>query len=163
MKKILHYFYLVLFFTGIWIILSEGIDLFNLLTGLFFSILAIFFTNQYLLKTDYLTAYRISFWVLFRYSFYLFLQIYSSGLLAILKIIKGQDAVKVIDYQSCLSDNLAISLLANAITLTPGTVTIDKEGRHLLILSFQDESSFSSSAEGQVCSKYEMILGRLKS
>lgn len=162
MKKTLNYFYLSLFFTGIWIVLSESTSLVDLLTGFLFSIIAIFFTNQYLLETDYLDAYGIPLSVVFRYSSYLFFQIYSSGLLAILKIIKGESRVKIIDYESCISDDLGISLLANAITLTPGTVTIDKEGRHLKILSFQDESSFSTSTEGQICSKYEMILRGLE-
>lgn len=162
MKKLINYFYLILFFTGIWIVLSESARLFDILSGLFFSIIAIFFSNQYLLKSDYLDSYRIKSSVLFNYGWYLFLQIYSSGLSAILKIIKGDDAVKIIDYKTCISDDLGISLLANAITLTPGTVTIDKEGRHLKILSFQDESSFSASREGQTCSKYELILRRLE-
>lgn len=162
MKKIISYFYLTLFFTGIWIILSESVALTDLLTGVFFSILAILFTNYALLETDYLASYGVKSSVLFQYALYLFLQIYSSGLSAILKIIKGDDAVKIIDYKTCILDDLGISLLANAITLTPGTVTINKEGRHLKILSFQDEVSFSSSTEGQTCSKYEMILNGLK-
>ncbi len=162
MKKILSYSYLTLFYTGIWLILSEGASLFNLVSGLFFSIIAIFFTNHYLLKTDFLHAYGLKPVIFFRYAAYLFLQIYLSRFAAILKIIKGQDKVKIIAYQTCITDDLAINLLANAITLTPGTVTIDKEGRQLKILSFDDESSFTANAGGQACSKYEMILRGLR-
>lgn len=162
MKKLMPYLYLTLFFTGIWIILSESAMVLDILLGLLFSLLAIFFTNHYLLENDYLDDYGIKLSVLFHYGRHLFLQIYSSGFAAILKIIKGQEQVKIIDYETCISDDLGISLLANAITLTPGTVTVDKHGRQLKILSFQDEASFSSSPEGQTCSHYEIILRELE-
>ena len=110
---------------------------------------------------DYLDVYAIKPEVLLHYSLYLFIQIYQSGFSAILKIIKGEDAVKIINYETCMRNELGICLLANAITLTPGTVTIGKNGRLLQILAFQDENTFTDITEGKSCSPYEMILRRM--
>lgn len=163
MKKLAHSISFIFIFTGIWLIFNESMAFSQILAGLFFSTVSILFTNRYLLENDYLTAYSIKPEVLFYYITYLFLQIYRSGISAIFKIIKGQDAVKIIEYETCMRNDLAICLLANAITLTPGTVTIGKNGRLLQILAFQDENTFTDITEGKTCSPYEMILRSLDS
>ena len=161
MKKMIRTLVLVLIFTGFWLILNESLAVSQLLIGLVFSSIALLFTNRYLLEDDYLGAYAIAPEVLLHYSLYLFIQIYQSGFAAILKIIKGEDAVKIITYETCMSNELGICLLANAITLTPGTVTIGKNGRLLQILAFHDENTFADITEGKACSPYEMILRRM--
>ncbi|MDZ5726315.1 Na+/H+ antiporter subunit E [Acetobacterium sp. K1/6] len=163
MKKLRHFIILIFIFTGIWLIFNESLAFPQILIGLFFSIVSVLFTNRYLLENDYIEAYSIKPAVLFHYTTYLFIQIYRSGFSAILKIIRGQDAVKIIEYETCIRDDLAICLLANAITLTPGTVTIGKNGRLLQILAFQDENTFTDITEGKTCSPYEMILRSLES
>lgn len=162
MKKARSYGILILLFTLIWIILNEKAGPMEILSGICFSVISILFTNYYLLETDYATAYFIRLPVFFQYSMYVIIQIYKSGFSAIKKIIKGEDAVKIIEYETCITDELAICLLANAITLTPGTVTITKEGSHLQILSFADETAFTDSSDGKTCSKYEKILRSLE-
>jgi len=161
MKKKVHTLVLVIIFTGIWLVLNESMAFSQILTGLFFSVVSLHFTNRYLLENDYLNAYVIKPEVLLHYTLYLFVQIYRSGFSAILKIIKGEDAVKIIEYETCMSDDLGICLLANAITLTPGTVTIGKNGRLLQILAFHDENTFTDITEGKACSAYEIILRRM--
>lgn len=162
MKKMIHTFILVLIFTSFWLILNESLAVSQILIGLFFSAIALLFTNHYLLEDDYLNSYAIGPEVLLHYSLYLFIQIYQSGFSAILKIIKGEDNVKIIEYETCMSNELSICLLANAITLTPGTVTIGKNGHLLQILSFQDDNTFTDINEGESCSPYEMILRRIE-
>lgn len=163
MKKTVRILILVLIFTSFWLILNESLAFSQILTGLFFSAVTLLFTNHYLLEDDYLNAYAIKPEVLFHYTMYLFIQIYRSGFSAILKIIKGEDTVKIIEYETCISNDLGICLLANAITLTPGTVTISKNGRRLQILAFQDENTFTDITEGKSCSPYEIILRRIDS
>lgn len=161
MRKIIRALILVLILTSFWLILNESLAVSQLLIGLVFSVIALLFTNRYLLEDDYLDAYTAAPEVLLHYSLYLFIQIYQSGFAAILKIIKGEDAVKIIEYETCMCNELGICLLANAITLTPGTVTIEKHGRLLQILAFQDENTFTDITEGKTCSSYEMILRRI--
>ncbi|WP_373483593.1 Na+/H+ antiporter subunit E [Acetobacterium sp.] len=158
MKKMVRTLVLIFVFTGIWLILNESLAFSQILIGLFFSAISLLFTNRYLLENDYLDAYAIKPEVLLHYAMYLFVQIYRSGFSAIFKIIKGEDAVKIIEYETCMRNELGICLLANAITLTPGTVTIGKNGRLLQILAFQDENTFTDVTEGKSCSPYEIIL-----
>ncbi|URN85554.1 Na+/H+ antiporter subunit E [Acetobacterium wieringae] len=161
MKKLIDNLVLLFIFTGFWLILNESLALSQILVGLFFSSVALFFTNRYLLENDYQSAYVVKSEVLFRYAIYLFFQIYRSGFFAILKTLKCEDTVKIIEYETCIHSDLGICLLANAITLTPGTVTLGKNGRQLKILAFADEKSFTDIAEGKICSPYEMILRSL--
>jgi multicomponent Na+:H+ antiporter subunit E len=163
MKKMVRTLVLVIIFTGIWLVLNESMSLSQILTGLFFSAVSLLFTNRILLENDYRNTYAIKPEVLLHYAMYLFVQIYRSGFSAILKIIKGEDTVKIIEYETCISNDLGICLLANAITLTPGTVTIGKNGRQLQILAFQDENTFTDVAAGKSCSPYEMILRSMDS
>ena len=110
MKKTIHTLVLVLIFTGIWLVLNESLAFSQILIGLFFSAVSILFTNRYLLEDDYLDAYAIKPEVLLHYSLYLFIQIYQSGFSAILKIIKGEDAVKITNYETCMRNELGICL-----------------------------------------------------
>lgn len=161
MKKKFDTLVLLFVLTAFWLILNESLDLSQILIGLFFSAIALFFTNRYLMENDYWGAYAIQPEVLFRYATYLFFQIYRSGFAAIIKIIKGEDTVKIIEYETCISNDLGICLLANAITLTPGTVSLGKNGQLLLILAFADEKNFTDIAEGKSCTPYEKILRSL--
>ena len=126
----------MLIFTLIWVILNEKLGWEQLLTGFFLSLAVLAFTNSQLLLDDYCRLYSVRFVVLLRYFFYLIILIYRSGFTAIARIIKGHDAVQMITYQSTLDDDLSLTLLANAITLTPGTVTVDLDQQMLQILRF---------------------------
>ena len=48
--------------------------------------------------------------------------------------ISGKINPGVVDIKTNLKDDYSISILANSITLTPGTVTIDKNGNKLKVL-----------------------------
>jgi multicomponent Na+:H+ antiporter subunit E len=149
---------MIFVFTAMWIILNEKAGPMQIISGIGFSVLSIFFVNYYLLDDDYIDSYFLNPVSLLKYLFYLVFQIYKSGISAIFKISKGESAVKIIKYDSCLNKELAVCLLANAITLTPGTVTIDKTKNQLSILCFQDDEVFSSGSGGKSCSDFEKIL-----
>ena len=149
--------------TAIWILLNERLDLFVLISGIIFSIIAIYFTNKVLLGQSYSKLYSLPFLTILSYLFYLFFQILKSGFSAIPKVFKGNCRVKIVTYRTTLKNQLAISLLANAITLTPGTVTIEKNGNILSILCFADEIITDNSDSAPTFAKYEKILGGIKS
>jgi|LGVF01.2.fsa_nt_gb multicomponent Na+:H+ antiporter subunit E len=161
MKKTINTIVLIIIFTGIWLILNESIQPLQIFLGIIISIISILITNHYFLKNSYAQTFFMKPFVVLNYSIYVIFQIYKSGFYAIKKIITGRDCVKIIDYDTCISDDFAICLLANAITLTPGTVTINKKENHLQILCFEDESEFTDITDATVCSKYEKILWRI--
>lgn len=140
MKTIKRYVMLALVFTIMWVVLNEKASVAVLISGMVFSVTTLFLTDYFLSEQHYLDDYSVRFIVVVKYLFYLIFQIYKSGFSAIMIIIKGQDDVQLIDYRSKLDDELSICLLANSITLTPGTVTLDKTEKDLKVLAFRVDS-----------------------
>lgn len=157
MRKLLANTETILFFTFIWVILNEKADLSTCITGAALSLLAILFTNHYLLLDDYKRTYSIGLFQILRYFIFLLYQIYKSGIATIRTVFNKQPAAHIVEYESKLTNDLAICMLANAITLTPGTVTIDKAGSKLFILQFEQEKS---ETDFKVLHQFEDILER---
>lgn len=158
MKKVRSYFNSILVFTLMWIVLNEKAGYIQIFTGIIISFIGIFFTDYFLLTGNYVQFYYINPIAFIRYLIYLIYQIYKSGFSAIIKVIKGSYDVTIVDYETCLDDDISICMLANAITLTPGTVTIDKDGNKLKILLFQNQSSFLNEVVKDSCSIFERII-----
>ncbi|MDD2441558.1 MAG: Na+/H+ antiporter subunit E [Clostridiaceae bacterium] len=135
----------MLLFSVIWVILNEKIGWEQIVTGLVLSLAALAITDSQLLLSDYTWVYRINPLRLLRYAAVLLGQIYASGFSAIVRIVRGRDDTDIVRYETALDDDLAVALLANAVTLTPGTVTVDigeEDGRqHLEILTFTPMAS----------------------
>ncbi|NLO36920.1 MAG: Na+/H+ antiporter subunit E [Clostridiaceae bacterium] len=147
----------MLLFTVIWVILNEKIGWESIGTGFVLSLAVLAITDSQLLLSDYAWIYRINPLRLLRYAAVLLGQIYASGFAAIGRIVRGRDDSEIVRYVTGLDDDLAVALLANAVTLTPGTVTVDigeEDGRqHLEILTFVPMTSQASIR------RLERILG----
>lgn len=162
MKKFSSYLMIVFIFTLIWIILNEKLNLFTVLTGAGISVIAVFFTSCYLLLEDYKVAFSFSALSIIRYIIYLLIQIYKSGIASIRIILKGDTNAVITEYKTSLTDDLSICLLATAITLTPGTVTVDKVDHTLKILHFDLPEDAPGASIKSGLTELEDILKRRK-
>lgn len=131
-------FKLTAYYTVIWIILTESLKPANIAVGAVISILVLLFTCRVFDKKSYTKVYGISFVRLVVYFAYLVGLIYKSGFETIIRIALNSDKTCVTEYRSGLTNQFNLCLLANAITLTPGTVSLDLNGSTLTILSFTD-------------------------
>ena len=163
-RKVLYYFLQVVFFAFLWSVLREEISLGTFLYGVIFGVLSIVNTNKLIIKRSVKEEVRQKFPFLrfFVFVVVLVIQIYKSGFVAIGKILKGRLETSVINISTNIQDNLIISFLANAITLSPGTVTIDKEGSNLKVL-WLDPSTYDTEIAGEIIKgKYEKKLKERK-
>lgn len=160
MRKFLANVETIFFFTLIWVILNEKASLSTIITGVVLSFCAILFTNRYLLLGDYKRSYSIGLFQLIHYFIFLVYQIYKSGMSSIPIILSSKHKVQIVEYESDLTNDLAICMLANAITLTPGTVTIDKSGNKLHILQFDLSDGKQENTDFKVLHQFEKILSR---
>ena len=146
--------YLIILFTFIWIILSESISLWPAAAGLVVSIVCVYFSGK-LLAVEKIS--NVSFWRLFIYIFYLAGQIYLAGFAAIILIIKGarSDIVKV---DTKLESDFLKVILANSITLTPGTLVLELKGDIITVLWLRDKKSDPHDLENAG----EQIKGKLE-
>ncbi|HXK71174.1 MAG TPA: Na+/H+ antiporter subunit E [Clostridia bacterium] len=128
-------------FTLVWIALNEELSIFNVLAGLILSVITILFTGSLFFNKGYISTYQIPFYRMIVYHLYVVFLIFKSGMSAIPRIIAGNDKTKTIKYLSGCKDDFALSLLSNAITLTPGTVTLDLTKNELTVLCFTDSKN----------------------
>ena len=146
---------ILLFIT--WIILFETINIFVILTGLLSSIFVIVFTDKFLLQGNYEDQYMIGIWQMVKYSVALVIEIFIAGWGVIPNIISGQSDVTILTCETKLEDDFLIDILANSITLTPGTVTIEKKGKVLRILAL-DSKGLDEDPRDALPLKLEKLL-----
>lgn len=130
---------LILLFV-MWLILFEEVNLFVLVTGLTLPIAVILFTDRFLLQGNYYDQYMIGLGQTVKYFIALIVEIFIAGWGVIPNIIKGESNVSIVTCETKLTDEFLIDILANSVTLTPGTVTIEKKGSTLRILALDSES-----------------------
>jgi multicomponent Na+:H+ antiporter subunit E len=158
MKKQFYYFQLVLIFTIFWIVLFERATPFVLLTAPLISVLSIKASEKFLLKDSYYDLYYFNIFWLIKYSFYLLLEIYKSGLSIIPNIISGHASPEIVEIYTDLDSNLQLALLANSITLTPGTITMDIEGQRLKVLWMDPKTKNITMAGILIKGRLEKLL-----
>lgn len=144
--------------TIIWVILFEEINLFVIITGIILPLVVIIFTNKFLLQGNYYEHYNMGIWQFIKYFLALVREIFIAGWGVIPNIISGESTVSIVTCETKLSDDFLIDILANSVTLTPGTVTIEKKGSTLRILVLDTESLGKEPREALPLSLEEMLL-----
>ena len=134
---------IILLLSVIWVVLFEQISPLIVVSGVVLSVLVVVFTDRFLLKGNYEHSYMIAFGTFLKFGFRLVIEIYLAGMGVIPTIFSKTTDVQILTTETKLTDELLIDLLANSITLTPGTVTVDKKGSQLQILAL------NAPAEGE--------------
>lgn len=111
--------------TFLWVVWNESIALQFILQGLLLTWLALTLTSRYFLRANYPQTFSIHPFTLARYVWVLIVAIFQSGIHAMYITLTGKIQIGVIDIPTDLRNPFHAILVANAITLTPGTVTIE--------------------------------------
>ena len=115
----------VIVLTVVWCIWNESFAGRTVTEGAIFSAVAVFVTNRWLLKGSYFRQYAIGPFTVLRYLLVVVVAIFRSGFDAIRVTLTGRLNVGIVDIPTEITDPFRAVLVANAITLTPGTVTIE--------------------------------------
>ena len=120
--------------TLLWAAWYESVSPHVLLMGALLTWLAIAVTSRDFLKADYPEAFAIRPLTLLRFVGVLILAIFESGIHAIRITLTGRMKLGVMDLPTAIENPFHGVLIANAITLTPGTVTIEHvQGRFKVV------------------------------
>ena len=134
MKSLLYHLKLVPIVTLAWVVFEEELSIRSVLVGASVGLVTLLLVDRYVLRGDYRHLYSIGVVPALRYVWTLIVQIYLAGFEAIAKLLTGRLNVDIVDITTSLDDDFRIALLANSITLTPGTVTLDRSGNRLRII-----------------------------
>ena len=160
LSKLLRYAPLILLLTSVWIILNERFDPLTVGLGILLSAVAILTTNRLVLKESYLGSYALRPLPATYYVLRLFAAIYIAGFQAVRKMFTGRIHVGIVDIETRLTNTFALVLLANSITLTPGTVTLDREGQRLKVIWLDCATHDPDIAGPAVKGPFEGLLER---
>ena len=121
---------LVLVLVLVWIILSEGLSLLSVGAGLLVGIACSLIRRKYLPLSP---IRGVRFFRLALYPLFLIGQIYLAGFNAIKLLLFGS-SVEIVTIKTSLKHDLLRVALANSITLTPGTISLDLEEDRITVL-----------------------------
>jgi len=108
--------------TFVWIILREDFTVFTIVTGVVISIGCMAYSRKFLpLKK----ITNVDFFKLFLYLFYLIGQIYLSGFYVIKMILFDKARADLIEVRTAITNQSLRVVLADSITLTPGSILLD--------------------------------------
>lgn len=120
--------------TIIWSILNGKLSLFVVLSGIVCSVLVLRYTDRFLLGSSYHKVHQFKVLNMIKYFFFMIKSIYVSGFQMIGMIITHNINPSMVEIETDLEEDFQRTLLANSITLTPGTITVELNGNKLKVL-----------------------------
>lgn len=141
MIKLFKQFQLYTLLMVFWIVLNGQLDIKNFIYGTVFSIVIIRMTYRVIFDLDEDILRLPQAWRFVWFGIIVFIEIFKSANKQILRIIKKDKNFKVFEVELESSNLVIITLIANAITLTPGTITIDVNERILKVIGFANNEA----------------------
>lgn len=134
-RKIQLYILMMIF----WIIINGQIDVKTIVFGTFFSVVIIIFTYKIIFGEEEDDEYEInlpSAWRFIWFGIVIFSEIVIAANYHIKRIMKGEMHYEVFDVYLDTENIVVLTLIANAITLTPGTISLGIYGSKIKVLGF---------------------------
>ena len=159
---ILRFVLTTLFLYFVWVLFTADLGLFSLLFGLGASVLTAALTYHIFLPEHEanLRFFIPHLWALLRFLFLMVLSLYQSSYQVVKAIITGNTNPRIVHFRTHLRSDLARTVLANAITFTPGTMTLDLNDDHLTVHWLLCTTTHAKAAGEAVKTKLEHALGR---
>jgi multicomponent Na+:H+ antiporter subunit E len=143
---------------GLWFIFHLQFDLKILISGLVASLAMTLFTSSVVYDQSGFKFKNISLWLLIRYFFVLIIEIFKSSWSYILTIFHQRYEVVLFDLVLSFRDPIKVAMVANSITLTPGTVTVDVNQETITVMAFVDKGTTRAQIEAPIRERFEALL-----
>lgn len=149
---------------AIWLLFTASLDPFSLISGLIGSLVVSALTyDSFIAKHQANSRYFIPRVIpLILYILYLLYQIYYSSFIMLRAILGHREGTSRIVYiRTRLKSDFARTALANSITMTPGTMTLDLNEDHLIIHWFFSTTVHSKAAGERIKGSLESFIRRV--
>lgn len=150
--------FIVCAMTFLYVVFVQTLSMQTVVIGIIISAFVLFLSQSFFLKTSIFALTMPSLYC-FLFFAYLLSQIFKGSLASLIGIFEKTTNVRLIRYQTHLKSDALKCMLANAITLTPGTVTADIKGDVLEVLKLCRASEHDSAAS---IKKMEVLLARME-
>jgi|GEM_PF-2026219 len=142
-------------FFAIWVVMNERIDWIIAGSGVLVAVVTLVLTNR-VLGVDFATIF-LSPWSTFRYLLALLRAMVSAAWGMAVIIVAGPPVVTEFQYESGLTDETLLFVLATSITLTPATVSVERDGSTITVITA--DSDLERARAG--CASLEKSISRL--
>ena len=158
--KLRNFLYLFVFLVIIWLALTSTLQWQEVSVGVVISLIISFILSKTYLKLGFppLHVKRVTFF--FIYIGVLFLEIFKANFDVAYRVIHPKMPIKpgIVVIKTSLKQDMAKMILANSITLTPGTFTLDIVGDTLLIHWINVKTEDVNEATKMVGERFEKYL-----
>lgn len=163
MSKIVKFFLTFTLLMIFWLILTLNLQWPAILVGIIASLFVTMLSYNFFIKSSEGIYGRIlqTLWYLLLYLFVLLYEMFLASLDVLYRIITGDINPEVVMIKSDIKSDLGILLLANSITLTPGTITIDIEDEYLYVHWLYARTTHFGHASELIKGRFEQWLGRI--
>ena len=146
-----------------WLLFTGSLAPVSLALGLLFSVLiagftySLFFDEQEAERRSILP--RIDLLVVF--VLVLFFKMYVASFQVLWNVLRGRVNPRIVHFRTRLRSDTARVMLANAITMTPGTITVDLDQDHLVVHWLNARTLHSGYAGKLIKGTFEALLRRI--
>ena len=158
-RTIITFFFLAI----LWLLFTFSLDPFSLLLGGAFSLIIAAVTQDLFVEREESIQQgslpRFEFFLI--YVFVLLWEIYLASFAVVYQVITMRINPGIIKIKTRLKSKFAQALLANSITLTPGTVAVDLQKDDLYVHWLGVKTTDSQKAAKMIKGNYEKQLGRI--
>lgn len=158
MRQFLGKFYLIVLLTLIWCILNEKFTIGMIVSGVVGAIITMLFLRIIQPNPKKVYNYNISLLRLLLFFLVLFLDIYKSAFRTIKHLIKNEINPQFVATETRVKNPWMQAIIANAITLTPGTVTIHLSEGSYTVLWLYPLTIRSKDIKTHLIDDFEKIL-----
>ncbi|UNC90907.1 Na+/H+ antiporter subunit E [Candidatus Contubernalis alkaliaceticus] len=119
-----------------WLLITWSLHYQQLIAGLLCSVLVVIFCKDILIyQEERFIIKPVTFIKLFKYLIGLLVEIFKANIQVAMIVLNPKMPISptLIEFKTNLKDDLSRVILANSITLTPGTLTVDLEGDVYLV------------------------------
>jgi multicomponent Na+:H+ antiporter subunit E len=159
-ERIKSFFWLFFFLFALWLLLTSTFNTQELLIGVSVCFLIALITHKFYIKLGFPSVSPRKFYFSLVYILVLFYEIIKANLDVAQRVIRPSLPINpgVVIIKTCLRSDIAKTILANSITLTPGTFTLDIQGNKLLIHWIDVEAADIDAATNVIGERFEKYL-----
>ncbi len=95
------------------------------------------------------------------YIFVIIFKMYAASFKVLCNVIRGDINPRVVHFRTRVKSDIARVLLANSITLTPGTITLNLDDDHLIVHWLNAKTIHSKYAGKLIKGEFEQLLKRI--
>jgi multicomponent Na+:H+ antiporter subunit E len=148
--------FIILF--GLWLLLNFNFEFATVFFGVIISAVVTYLAHNILYTKEGFRYKKLKLTTIIYYMGVLFIEIFKSAFFFILNLIRGGYQPLVFKLELDIYDPVQVAIVANSITLTPGTITIDVVGHTIYVMVLAKPGTPQAELEAPIRQKFEKLL-----